>query len=67
MADWPFATVDSSCHLFKVKRFGGWLGALEVARDSGHFLLLDRAADALRQAQMVFVQHWVAERRVDLA
>ena len=55
--------------LFKIKPFGGRLGAdFEVTPDGRRFLfLVDGPPDSPRQAQIVFVARWIEELRSRLA
>ena len=55
--------------LFKVKPFGGRLGAdFEVSPDGRRFMfILDGPSAAASPAHLVFVQHWVEELRARLA
>ena len=55
--------------LFKVKPFGGRLGAdFEVSPDGRRFIfILDGPPAAASPAHLVFVQHWVEELRARLA
>jgi Tol biopolymer transport system component len=55
--------------LFKVKPFGGRLGAdFEVSPDGRRFMfILDGPPAAASPAHLVFVQHWVEELRARLA
>lgn len=55
--------------LFKVKPFGGRLGAdLEISPDGRRFMfILDGPPAAATPAHLVFVQHWVEELRTRLA
>jgi hypothetical protein len=55
--------------LFKVKPFGGRLGAdFEISPDGRRFMfILDGPPAAATPAHLVFVQHWVEELRTRLA